>query len=474
MRRHLAGCLFALTLAVEAIAAGPRPNLLLITADDLNADSQGWMGSRLGATPNLDAFAATGFRFEHCHVTAPICQPSRSALMTGRVPHRNGALGFNPVRPDVPTLVELLRDAGYFTAAINKIEHMQPGGKFPWDATANGSGKNPLAIRADFERMLMVARTQGKPFFINANLTDPHRPFPGAVASRRQAAQAQGTDEHVGRVFRPKDVVVPSFLEDIPPVRKELAQYFTGVARFDLGFGGLMAALNESGHRDDTVVVFLADNGMSFPFAKATVYRHGTWAPVVIRWPGMPGPGANRDALISSVDLMPTILELLGVAACPGLDGRSLVPLLRGESQDGRDHVVTHVNTISSGRSLTQRCVRTSGRSLMFHAWSGGEKPFRVEAMNGLSFAAMAEAARSDPRIRARVEQLVHGSPLAFYDLESDPDERRNRINDPRCRVEVERLAGLLLAEMKRTGDPELPAFQRAMMKWSAAGARRD
>src|SRR3954447_120838 len=111
----------ALLAFAPAAAAAPPTNLLIITADDMNADSPGFMGNPFGATPNLDRFAADAVRFERCHVAAPICQPSRSAIMTGRVPHRNGALGFNPIRQDVPTLVEMLRDQGYFTAAIHKI-----------------------------------------------------------------------------------------------------------------------------------------------------------------------------------------------------------------------------------------------------------------------------------------------------------------------------------------------------------------
>src|SRR5262249_27491920 len=103
----------ALLVAVVTVgsppAAFPRPNLLLVTADDLNGDSAGWMGNPLRATPRLDALAASAHRFVNAHVTASICQPSRSALLTGRVPHRNGALGFGPISADVPTLVEILR-----------------------------------------------------------------------------------------------------------------------------------------------------------------------------------------------------------------------------------------------------------------------------------------------------------------------------------------------------------------------------
>ncbi len=478
-----------------AFAAEPRLNLLIITADDMNADSSGWMGSKLGATPNLDAFAATAFRFEQCHVSVPICQPSRSALMTGRVPHRNGALGFNPIRTDVPTLVETLKNQGYYAAVINKVVHMMPASKFPWDLALNGSGKKPDALGADFEKCLQSAKEAGKPFFINANITDPHRPFPGAgaadadgeegeerpaakkAAAKKKAAtkKAQRNEESnasLGRVYRPEEVVVPSFLEDIPLVRKEVAQYFTGVARFDVSFGKILEALKAAGHADDTLVVFLSDHGMSFPFSKASIYRNGTWSPVLFRRPGGVEPGVDRTNLVSSVDIMPTVLDLLGVAPPAGMDGRSLVPLIRGDTQPGRDHVVTHVNTVSSGKSLPQRCVRTKTRSLMFHAWADGQTAFRVEAMSGLSYRALADAAQKDPRIKARVDQYITGTPLSFFNLENDPDERKNLIDDPQSRPEIERLQALLLTHMERTDDPQLEAYRKAVGSWAKSAGR--
>src|SRR5262245_34754251 len=224
--------LLALLLPAPALAAEKPLNLLLVTADDMNADSSGFMGNKLKVTPNVDAFAATCFRFEQCHVTAPICQPSRSALLTGRVPHRNGALGFHPIRKDVPTLVEVLAARGYFTAVINKVPHMAPREKFNWDLWLNGSGKNPEAFGGHVREALVAAK--GKPFFLNANITDPHRPFPGTVRKKEKANNA-----NAGKVtpFKPDELTVPSFLEDIPDVRKEVAQYYTAVRRFDRSFG---------------------------------------------------------------------------------------------------------------------------------------------------------------------------------------------------------------------------------------------
>ena len=465
--------LFARVLFVGCLAAAPAQetaaplNLLLVTADDMNADSSGWMGGKAGVTPNLDAFAATCMRFEQGHVVAPICQPCRSALMTGRVPHRNGALGFDPILKDVPTLMEILRERGHFAACLNKVPHtaVKPGVN-PWDMTDNASGKNPKAFGERVREAIKAAADAKKPFFINANITDPHRPFPGSAQEETRKGKGKGKGvESAGEVapLDPKDVAVPSFLEDLPPVRKEVAQYLTGVRRFDLSLGELLKALRDSGREERTVILFLSDHGMSFPFSKATVYRNGTRSPFLLRWPGMGEPKAFKTEMVASVDLLPTLLELLAVPVPAGLDGRSLLPLVRGEKQEGRDHVITYVNTVSSGASFPQRCVRTLARSYLWQAWLDGNTRLRVEAFHGLTYAALEEAATTDPRIKARFDQLVLGAREQFFDLEEDPDERRNLIDDPRHREEIDRLRRLLLAEMERTQDPQLEAFRKTV-----------
>ncbi len=445
----------------SALAAQPpkKMSLLIITADDMNADSSGWNGNTLGATPNFDAFAKTAHRFVNSHVTVPICQPGRSALMTGRVPHRNGALGFNPIRRDVPTLVEVLRDNGYYTAAIAKIAHMAPADKFPWHATGEQAlGKRPTKFAERFRELLDNAATEKKPFFINANICDPHRPFVAGVGMK-----AKINDLLDGaRVFKPNEVTVPAFLEDIPRVREEVAHYYSSVSRFDVAFGLVMKELIAAGRDADTIVVFMSDHGMSFPFSKATVYSNGTSSPVLIRIPGMKEP-QTRTEFVSSVDVMPSLLQLLDVNPPTGMDGRSWVPLLKGETQSDRDYVITHVNTVSSGKSFAQRCIRTKNRALMFHAWVGGPNKFRVEAMSGLSFAAM--DASTDATIQTRVKQLVDGETLMLFDTAIDPTERKNLINDAKYASEVASLSQKLLSHMKRTDDPQTIAFESAIAK---------
>ncbi len=125
---------------------------------------------------------------------------------------------------------------------------------------------------------------------------------------------------------------------------------------------------------------------------------------------------------------MPTLLDVLGVAQQPAMDGRSWVPLLKGETQPGRDHIISHVNSLSSKAWFPPRSVQTKESSLIFASWSNGQRRFHAESMSGLSFKAMDEAAKTNPRIKARVDQYLLGHPLAFYDMVKDPDQRSNVI----------------------------------------------
>ena len=255
---------FAAVRSQPVANAGDRPlNLLYITADDMNWDSSGWMGSKLGATPALDHWPRKSHRFVHHHVSVPICMPLREAMMTGRVPHRSGGLGFVPIRPGTPDTGDDAQSAGYYTAVINKVAHMKPEAEFPWDDTFTGSGKKPPLLREHFETTLRKAAAAKKPFFINVNIQDPHRPFPGsqtrridedeeAARQRRRASESRGQAPQSGQarrgknrqpgesVYRPEEVTVPAFLEDIPAVREEVAQYFNGVARFDVALAGIL------------------------------------------------------------------------------------------------------------------------------------------------------------------------------------------------------------------------------------------
>lgn len=440
--------------AAEAPVKRKRMNLLLITADDLDWSIPGFMGGRPDLMPNLDALARRSHRFVNNRTVVPICMPSREAMMTGLVPHRSGGTGFTPVHIGTPTLTSLLQDAGYYAGAIHKVDHMMPHECFQWDYVQQSKDRSTV-IQANGARVAMEeARNGHKPFFVNCNSNDPHRPFYGSPAAALVDHDQTGPYK-VAREIEPHEVVVPPILEDLPNVRVELAQYWNSAQRLDVAIGHILQVLEESGERDNTIIVFCSDHGMPFPFAKATCYDYGTRVPLLISWPGMGEPREFAE-LTTHMDIMPTLLDLLGLDAPEGLNGESLLPLMMGQGALGRDFTVTYVNTLSNGNAYTTRAIQDHRYSLVFSPWVDGKLKFRAESMLGLTYPAMAEAAKTDRRIAARIEQYVSGIPMAFYDLEADPGQRRNLINDRRHAGRIKTMTDRLLSEMKRTGDPEV------------------
>ncbi len=468
-----------------AAAASGRLNVLLITADDLNYDSLGFAGSKVpGVSPNLDRLAGEGMRFEKAFVTVAVCQPSRSVMMTGRYPHRSGALGFQPITAEVATLSGVLHDAGWQTGIFGKETHLRPIEQFKWDVFIHGEelgmGRDAKKYHQAAKDFFEKAKAAGKPFFLMANAQDPHRPFAAseqeethrknalAKAARKKnrkgktppaedSEEEEGAGEYppVSNAYRPEDVVVPGFLPDLPDVRREVAQYFTSVRRCDETVGGILRALDETGFRDTTLVVFLSDHGMSFPFSKSNCWLTSNRTPLVVRWPGKVKPGtADAAHFTSGVDLMPTILEAAGVPPATGMDGRSILPLLRGETQAGREQVMTFYYRTVGKRDYWMRCLRNAGHAYIYNAWSDGKTEYRSEAMSGLSFPAMEAAAAKDPDVAARVEFLVHRVPEELYDAAADPWELKNLAADPAQKERLDAMRRAMAAELERIGDP--------------------
>jgi N-sulfoglucosamine sulfohydrolase len=443
---------------------GPKPakqdarlNVLFITADDMNYDSPGVCGCKIpGITPHIDQLAREGLRFTQAHVTVSVCQPSRSVLLTGRYPHHNGALGFQPIRNDVTTLTQILRQAGYTNGIFGKVAHLAPPSKFAWDVALDaahlGNGRVPKRYYEHARDFFAKAKDAGKPFFLMANSHDPHRPFAGA----------EGDHSRARRVYTAQEIEVPPFLPDLPNVRKELAQYFTSVHRCDETVGEVLRALKESGLEQQTLVMFLSDNGMAFPFAKTNCYLASTKTPWIVRWPGKVRPGVVDDThFISGIDFLPTILEAVGLPAAEGMDGRSFVPLLTGGRQEGRDHVVTVFYRTSGGKDYPMRALQDRRFGYIYNAWSDGRTVLHNESQDGLTFKAMREAARQDVRVNERVQLFLHRVPDELYDFQTDPGALKNLVDDPKYATERERLRAALLREMEAVKDPLLPDFKK-------------
>ncbi len=446
-----------LACGVGAALASERPNVLLFTADDLHAESLGVYGGRpVDLTPNLDAFAAEAMRFTRAHVNAAICAPCRAIIATGRYSHRSGAMGFMKAREDVPDIVTTLQNGGYLAGILGKVGHSTPKNSMKWDYQFDqkelGNGRNPEIYYQRSKAFLERSKKAGKPFYFMVNSHDPHRPYCNPDKLTRGAAMPS-------RTYQPSEVDVPGFLPDLPGVRAELAHYLNSTRRLDDTFGRVMQALQESGFADNTLVVFISDNGIAVPFAKCNAWFHSSRTPMLVRWPGTVRAGTTNDRdFVSTVDFFPTFLEVTAVKGPDGLDGRSFVSLIEGKPQDGREHVFTQIDSKAGGDSVPMRCVQNGQYGYIYNPFSDGKHWYRNNN-EGKTMAAMQVAAKTDVEIAARIKLFRYRVPEELYDLEHDPDCLHNLIDRPNHQGTIDALQDQLVTHMKRTSDPMLKAF---------------
>ncbi len=445
-------------------------NFLLITVDDMSSDSVGIFGNPIAnITPNIDRLAAEGLRLQHGHVTVAICQPCRAVWMTGRYPHNSGALGFDKIRPNVPTLPEALKKAGYRTGLMAKHGHVIPSRASSFDeivaARELKNGRSPELFGKRAAQFFAAAKKEGKPFFLMANSQDPHRPFIGSKQEEnaKKRDHKNKTHQYGGGfpddkvIYDPSIIPVPGFLPDLPDIRQELAEYYSSVHRADAITGAVLKALDDADLRENTIVMFLSDHGMPLPFAKTNCWHHSTHTPWIIRWPGKTKAGSlDTKHVVGGVDLTPTVLEALGLSQLDGTDGRSFLPILSGGTQEDRDYTFTHINTIASKRAYTMRAVVGRDYRYIWNGWHDGETNFRNESLSGLSWKAMTTAAKSDPALAKRVAFYSHRVPHEFYHTKSDPDSLNNLIDQAEHSPRINEMQKLLHKHMKDTGDPQL------------------
>ena len=450
----------------------------------MNRDSVGVYGSKVqGTTPNIDKLAGEGLRFEHGHVSIAICMPTRAVWMTGRYPHNSGALGFTKIKPGVPTLPETLLENGFMTGILGKTEHVVPSRKnafeYRRDRSEMANGRSEELYGKFAAEFLAQVKRDDKPFFLMVNAHDPHRPFD----NRKPADQRKLTEEHSegtpddkknkrkqtdypapSKIYQPNEIVIPGFLPDLPAIREEIAQYYSSVSRADDVVGRVLVELEKAGFAQNTLVMLKSDHGIPVPFAKTNVWRHSTLTPWIVRWPGTVKAGTHEtEHLVAGVDFAPTILEALEIAPMKGMDGRSFLPVLKGEKQNDREFVYTHINTIASGRSYTMRSLQGKRYGFIWNGWHDGKTLFKNESMIGLTWKAMAKAAENDPALAKRVKHYLYRTPFEFYDYGNDPDALNNLTGDEEHAKLENRYREELLKVMQKTKDHETDRYQKAL-----------
>ena len=441
----------AITAATGCCAAADaRPNILLCLADDWSAMNAGCYGGTQARTPNIDALAAKGIRFEHAYCSAPSCSPSRAALLTGRmaIELEEAADLWGGFQSTYQVYTRLLEKAGYYVGFERK-------GWAPGNWKDFGWKYNPAGHRHAGFAEFLKNRPKGKPFCFWFGSRDPHLPYEDGYA------EATG--------FVPDQLTAPSYLMNTPGVRKTFAGYLAEVARFDRDVGARIKLLEESGDLDNTLIVVTSDNGMPFPGAKTRLEDRGTRMPLVIYWKnGAVNGGRIVNDFVSTPELAPTFLEAAGVPVPAEMTARSLMPLLTssksGQIDSSRNFIVTcrerHCPAQpDSWGGYPMRAIRTPDflyiRNYAPERWPQGSYPSFIDVD--------ASACKEDyvknwnnPEYKDFMALLQKQPAENLYDLKSDPKEMRNVAGEAEYEGVQKELSGKMTDWLKSINDPRM------------------
>ena len=457
MKKHLP--LLALLFIASLLSAKQTPptNVLLITADDLGYEAMDFLGGKIAnVTPNLSQFAKENHSFELGHVNIAICAPSRSIIATGRYGFNSGCYGFNKLPKKIPTVFDSFQQAGFLTGILGKVSHSTCDTTFQWDFAHDqgelGAGRSPTRYHDYSAEFFARCKKENKPFYFMVNSHDPHRPFHDPEKPMKGA-------EEPTRLFTPEEMNIPAYLTDLPATRQEYAHYFNSIRRLDDTVGKVLKALDDSGFADNTLVVFITDNGSAFPFGKANTYLASTHTPMLMRLPGVTKPGAkDRTHFVGNVDFFATFMDVAGLPIPENLDGRSVLPLLKGETQTGREQIFTQIDYTIGGPAKPMRCIQDQRFGYIFNAFSDGTFAYKNNN-EGLTFKAMMQKGKTDPAIQERVDMFRHRVVEEFYDLQKDPECVHNLIDNPEYKNEITKYQARLRKWMVESGDHNITAF---------------
>jgi N-sulfoglucosamine sulfohydrolase len=444
-----------------------RPNVVLTVADDHGLDT-GSYGNSAIRTPHLDALAEDGVIFTDAFCTTASCAASRSVILTGVHNHTNGTYGHThgchhfACFDNVATLPALLNNAGYRTARVGK-QHYAPERIFPFQEghPAGKFGRNDVGMSEACREFVRG----DKPFFLYWCSHNPHRGG-GKLESHPRKPDRFGNPDKAfpgdeETIYKDDEILVPSYLPDTPETRAELAQYCQSVSRLDRGVGRLMQILKEEGKYDNTVVIYISDNGPAFPAAKTTLYEPGMNLPCIVRSPLHQSRGAACDGLITLADLTPTILDFADAYHDPeAFHGRSFKDIIGQESpQDWRDEVYAAHTFHEITNYYPMRVVRTKRYKFI---WNIAHPLTYSSASDLWSSASWQGTLRdgSEKYGKRTVQAYLHRPQFELFDLEQDPDEVVNLAQQAEYASLVDDFCHKLKEFQRETSDPWLHKWE--------------
>ena len=437
--------------ALESNDSGARPNILLIVSED-NGPDLGCYGLEDVHTPYLDGLAADGIMYNNAFVTYSVCSPSRSTIYTGLYPHQSGHIGLATHRyrmyESYPTMPKMLKEAGYRTGCLGKI-HVNPESAIPWDfhqIKGSNFAKKGLDRYAKLGGQFMKAGDD--PFFLMVNFPDAHCGWQPQVEGR-PANPMTGDD---------LDHSIPFTGIDNKRHRQLTADYYNSMNRLDESVGMLLDTLAQSGKAENTIIIYLGDHGAQFSRGKCSNYEAALRVPFIVKWPGKVKGNQVSDQLISTIDLLPTVLSVVGLPVPDHLPGKSLLPSFMSESGSSDHHKFIFAGGAGSASFFTypRRSVRDKRFKLINNLMHERENPkYLIYAYTMYGTGTLPEeVAAAPPHIQKVYETWSNPPEFELYDLDADPLEFKNLSDDPAYVQELNRLKNVLHVWQEETYDP--------------------
>ncbi|MEP0214238.1 MAG: sulfatase [Cellulophaga sp.] len=443
----------------NVVATPASPNIILFVADDHGIDALGAYGNTVIKTPNLDKLATEGTKYTNAYCTSASCAASRSVILTGKFGHATGSYGHVhdyhhfSTYDSITSLPVLLNKAGYTTARIGKY-HVAPEKVYHFNTVLEANPRNTVEMA---DKCASVLKSD-KPFFLYFCTDDPHRgqPFtpeewdvPNSFGNKKEGYKDVETV-----TYNPNDVLVPSFLPDTKQTREEIAQYYQSISRIDQGFGKLMAMLKAEGKEKNTIVIYISDNGMAFPGAKTSVHEPGIKLPCIIKDPTVKNTNVTSSAMVSWVDLTPTILDMAKVNYNKNkFHGSSFKSTIgKKEAKDFNEIYASHTfHEITMYYPM--RVVRSNNYKLIWNIAYRLEYPFASDLWASSTWQSVYRTHQEyfGPK---KVQDFLFRPEFELYDLDKDPNELNNLAGKEAYKNTLENLKSKLKSFQTKTSDP--------------------
>lgn len=390
-----------------------KPNIVIFLTDDLGKLDCSPYGARDIRTPNMQRLAELGMTFDGAYVASPSCAPSRAALLTGMMPARNGAEQNHAIaRGDVRKWPTYFHAPGYEVAAFGKVAHYKHTANYDFDRYSNDTFHDHAGIAKAVEFLKDRPRDGAKPLCLFVGSNWPHVPWP-----------EKGD-------YDPAKLTLPAGSVDTPATREWRARYAAAVTKADDDLGTILNATRE--HLPaDTVFVFSSDHGAQWPFAKWNLYERGVAVPLIVAWPGVVKPDTRSAALVQWIDFLPTFHAAAGGGELQGIDGRSFLPVLRGEKETHRERIFTTHSADGNMNVYPIRAVREGQWKYIRNLHPEFTFTTHIDADTGRLaqrdfFASWLDAAKNDKTAAATVQRYHQRPAEELYDITADAHEQKN------------------------------------------------